>query len=233
MPIAFNGSNQYLKFSGSQIGSLTAASAQTLAGWFKTTSATTNYGLLHQVNNADETSILSGIEAWTSSDFRPWFNGSRGDAWGTRAANTWVYVAWYNDGSGNVGAASAQTGLTSGSSFAVHPGASSGASATFNNFQVGRVGTNGIYLAGEACCVRIFSAKLTTTQLYSEAISATPVLGSCVANWRLATNADLTDSVGSKVFTAFNSPSTGGTEPTDIASGSSAVTGRSLLLGIG
>jgi hypothetical protein len=220
MSIAFNGSNQYLKFSGSQIASLTAASEQTMTGWFKTATTTSNYGLLFHVNNADETSLYSGVEAWTSGDFRPWFNGSRGDAWGTRAANTWVYVAWYNDGSGNVGGATAQTGLTSGASFAVHPGASSGASATLVNFQVGRLGTNGAYLSGEACCVRIFSAKLTTTQLYSEAISATPVLGSCVANWRMATNADLTDTVGSKVFTAFNTPSTGSTEPTDIAGAS-------------
>jgi hypothetical protein len=214
MSIAFNGSNQYLNYQVGQIGSLTYGDAYSMCGWFKPTSTASAYGLMMGVNPADHNTTYSGILTWTSSDFRGMYNGSRGAQFGTRSASGWVYCAYSCDASGNATSATAQTGLTSGSSFATDAN-SNGATASFNGFVIGREATSN-YLAGEACCVRIFSAALTTTQFYNEAISPTPVLGSCVANWRLATNSDLTDTVYSYALTAFNSPSTGSTEPTEL-----------------
>jgi hypothetical protein len=221
MPITLNGTNQYLKYNAAQIGSLAHNVAHTFCGWFKPVSAATVYGLLHQVNNADESAILSGLETTATAKFRGWFNGSRSDAagFGSLSAGGWVFVAWRTDGaSGNKMAYSGQNGLTSGASFSSISD-SSGGTAIFNNFQVGRVGSNGSYFAGDVCCIRIFDSVLTANELYDEAINGTPQKSGCLANWRLEDSTDLTDSVSGLVFSAPNSLSNGGAEPTDIQAG--------------
>jgi hypothetical protein len=91
------------------------------------------------------------------------------------------------------------------------------ASEALDDLQIGRVGANGQYMSGSVCCFRVFDSTLTLAEWVAEARSATPVKSGCVANWRLANNGDLTDTVSGYVLTAYNSPTTGADEPTDIA----------------
>jgi hypothetical protein len=87
---------------------------------------------------------------------------------------------------------------------------------------------------GSICCLRAWASALNTTEIALERDSASAVKSGAYVDWRMDTTASSpTFSNGSYSITATGSPTTDTDEPSNIASGASVVTGRSLLLGIG
>lgn len=218
MSVSLNGNVANYLSIASSLGGMTLASAKTICGWFKPANTNANKCAFRTDGWKG-----SGIQFRATAAATSWDqdNNYLTDI-GTYTANTWYYVFIRR----------------SSSSFSYEYGwvPSGGSSVTYQ----GAIGTSdtstltGLYLGvydvsgtkwdawnGEICCVRVFSSQLSDAAILQEKAGATPVnTGTLVANWRLATNSDLTSTVNSYALTATGTVSTGSTEPTDIAGAS-------------
>lgn len=218
-------SGNYLYCNPAQFGTMQRLSAMTLALWFKpaTTGATAQHvSYLSSTANGD----VFGFK-FTDTGTTPYFNATAKTAIEAPTAATWHYYA-QSQASNN--ASSGKYGLVaSGSgSFAYdrENEGGSGSTATIAYLSLGGTTWNQTNdYGGEVCCLRVWNAQLTATELTAEMNSATPVrTANLIADWRLSTVSDLTSTVNSYALTKLGTGvTTGATEPTDISAAAQSI----------
>lgn len=223
MSISLNGNSaNYLRIA-SALGFADPPGAITVAGWVKPANTNARKTAFATIDPNGYLPI-QGFRLEDDGTLRPIHNGNVFVSAGAYSANTWYYV--FAKRSADIftpsgGAGVSGSGFDADGDFSTSTGTAS--DWGFVQFDIGIEGTSGYPWNGEICCVRVWNTELTLAELRAEALSATPVkTANLRANWRLATNTDLTSTVNGYTLTANGTVSTGSTEPTDIAGGPTA-----------
>lgn len=227
MSISFNGTSSVASVVSS-FGGITMNSAKTICGWFKATANNREQCVMTQISSDGFSFEDLGVTTTSGGEIAGFANnGLATPAFGSYSGGTWYFVYGRRAAGNNsdeYGIATSGCLFDSDGDFTTHGGdVISTTSNVWNRWYIGTRGTTSRFFGGEICCVRIFNANLTQAALRLEAVSATPVAGSCVANWRLATSSDLTSTVGSYTLTG-TALSTGSTEPADITAPAPTIT---------
>ena len=215
MSVSLNGSSSFLSIA-SNFG-VESNVACTITAWVKpanTTSAKMAFAFLDGTYVCYNGIRLNGGTANLSG------YSSSATAWtgfGSYSQDVWLFVASTRAGTGNAGAHCAASGLDATGDFTSRTDITRYTNTGgYDKFEIGRKGEDGYNFNGEICCVRVWNANLSLSELLAEALSDTPVRSDdLAANFRLANSSDLSSTVGEYTLSA-TSISSGSTEPTDI-----------------
>lgn len=217
MSISLNGTTSFATIA-TTMGGLTHNVPKSICCWMKPSSNTVEQTVITQIDSGGTGIGDLGINLTSSGTVQGFANGGLATAFGAYAnGGVWYFAYGCRTGSNfsdEYGIATSGSGFASDGVFTTQGGnVISTAATAWANFQIGKRGSAGKFFAGEICCVRTFSAKLTKAEFRLEAVNALARHANVIADWRLANATDLTSGIFGLAGTALT---TGASEPTDI-----------------